>query len=386
VVAAPIDATPDDRAQDVVTTVMAPTHDLAAPEELQPPSEDSITNGVPARPALTLITSSAAARELPLDQPPPLVSGPAPSPGARARESVLVATWKAWLAHDDDEMEELVGRLHQPGEGGRQAVLAVASHGERAMPALARYFPGVLADHPFGHMEQRPDVGAFSDACAALVRLGPDLAAPILVGELSHDDRLHRYTATWALAELRVPAALPRLTQRIFDAELRIALLALEVLETYRGEPALAKVVSQVRGLLKRGDEMQRRRAILASSELRDRDAVTTLVDLLNTRPKDLAEEARRALIEITKQDFGSSERRWRAWISDNQQAPRMRWLVQGLAHKDLAIRKGAQLELNRLTGHYFGYRFDASRTEREASIQTWNAWLAEQTDFSKWP
>ena len=318
-------------------------------------------------------------------RPPPLVAGPAPSPGAKARESVLLATWNAWLDHDDADLDDLVGRLHQHGDAGRSAIVTLTAHGERAMPSLARYFPGVLVEHPFGHTDQRLDVGAFSDACACLTRLGPDLAAPILVGELAHDDRLHRYTAVWCLSELHVPAALPRLAQRIFDPELRITLVALEVLESYRDEPAMPKVLAQVRDLIKRGDTFQRRRAILAAAELRDRDAPLLLVDLLGTRPKEIAEEARRALAEITKQDFGSSERRWRAWISDNQAAPRARWLIQGLSHKELAIRKSAQHDLNRLTGQYFGYRFDASRSEREHSVQLWNAWWAEQTDMARW-
>jgi HEAT repeat protein len=218
------------------------------------------------------------------------------------------------------------------------------------------------------------------------VKLGADLAAPVLVAELEHEDRLHRYAATWALSSLRVPAALPRLAARVFDPEMRIAATALEVLDGYRDEPGFAAAMDDLRSYLRRGDAFQRRRAILAACELRDRDALSAVVDLLGTRPREVAEEARRALVEITKQDFATSERKWRAWIDEHARVPRVRWLIDALAHKDEAIRKSAQSELNRITGQYFGFRWDAARGERDASIQVWNAWWAEQQDTAKWP
>ncbi len=323
--------------------------------------------------------------ELATRPPASFAAAPVQTPGASARESLLLATWRDWLKHEDNDTDEQLGALQQPGEAGRTAASAVVAKGNDAMPSLARYFPGVLAVHPFGPMEQRPDVDDFSDAAACLVRLGADRAAPILVGELGHDDRLHRYTAVWLLSELHVPAALPRLAQRAFDPELRIALLALEVLDGYRDVAGFPKVVEWLREFLRRGDVFQRKRAILAAAELSDRDALDLLVNLLGTRPKEIADEARRALTDITLQDFGFSERRWRAWIADNARQARTRWLVEGLSHKDAEIRERAQQELNRLTGENFGYRADASRKDREAAIKVWDAWWSEQP-ADRWP
>jgi HEAT repeat protein len=256
------------------------------------------------------------------------------------------------------------------------------------LPSLARYFPGVLAVHPFGPMEHRPDVEEVSDCLACLARLGADAAAPILCAELGHDDRLHRWTAVWALSQLKAPGALPRLTQRLFDPEPSIAALAAEVLDGYRGAPGFQKALAQVRDLARRGDDFERQRAILAVGELRDREALTALVDLLGTRPKEIAEEARRALVEITKQDFGAAERRWRAWIADNEKVPRTRWLIEGLSSKDDDVRKSAQAELNRLTGQFFGYRWDAPRPDRDTAVAQWNAWWEQQQKEApgKWP
>jgi hypothetical protein len=326
-------------------------------------------------------------------EPTTMPSLPAPSPGARARESLLLAAWHGWMHHEAPDLDELVSSMRaRPSEAARKlAIHIVVSHGERAMPSLARYFPGVLEPHPFGPSgpgDARPEVEAFSDCLACLAKLGPDLAAPILVAELAHADRLHRYAATWALSAIRVPAALPRLAQRVFDAEPRIAHVALDVLDGYRDEPAFEKVLAQIRDLLRRGDVTQRERAVLAAAWLKDRAALPALVDLLAARPKELAEEARRALVEIARQDFGTSERRWRAWIADHEAVPRTRWLIDALTHKDEEIRKGAQTELNRLTGQYFGYRFDASRSEREHGVREWQEWWARQEGAGarSWP
>jgi hypothetical protein len=309
------------------------------------------------------------------------VWAPAPSPGAQARESLLAATWKDWLRHETDEADELVGRLQSRGDEAREALSSLVAKGLDAMPSLARYFPGVLAVHPFGNMAGRPPVGEFSDACACLSKLGPDLAAPILLGELDHEDRLHRYTALWLLTQQRVPAALPRIAQRVFDPEEKIAHLALEVLDGYRDVPGWTQVIERVRDLCRRGDDFQRRRAVFAAAELRDRDAFDSLVHLLGVRPKEVAEQARASLIEITLQDFGLSERRWRAWMADHESAPRTRWLIEALSHKDAELRERAQHELASTVGESHGFRFDAPRREREAAARIWLDWWDQQPD-----
>jgi Type II secretion system (T2SS), protein E, N-terminal domain len=306
----------------------------------------------------------------------------ADSPGASARESLLLATWQDWLRHDDDALDQVVGELQLKQDGSRaekQALSALVAHGARAMPSLARYFPGALSVHPFGAMPRRPEVEELSDCTSCLVTLGADLAAPILVGELTHEDRLHRWTAVWCLSRLRVPGAVARLGERVLDPEPVIAALAREVLDSYRGTEGFTRVLARLRDLLKRGDAFERARALDAVLELRDRGALEALTDLLGTKPKELADAARRALVEITKQDFGNAERRWRAWIADNESQPRVRWLIEGLSHKDEEIRRSAQLELNRMTGQYFGYRYDASRAEREQGLQAWQEWWTTQ-------
>jgi hypothetical protein len=362
-VALPVDATPE--------------HDSALPTPRESASEAqpiaSTSTGL-ARPTL------AEFADLADDTLQPVAS-----PGAQAREALLIATHTAWLAHVDEDADALLLGLQAPGESGRATIGRIAALGDRAMPALARYFPGVLVEHPFSSMSTRPEARDLSDALACLIRIGVERAAPILVAEVTHEDRLHRYAAVLGLSELIVPAALPRLAERVFDPEFRIALLALEVLPHYGSSPGYERVQAQLRDLIRRGDDFQRRRAIVAATELHDRDAIPTLADVLGTRPKEISDEAHRALIEITKRDLGTSTRRWRAWFDDNSKVRRMEWLLQGLLQKETDIRRSAQTELNRLTGKYFGYRYDAPRSERDSAVLVWQRWWAEEADQSAW-
>ena len=75
----------------------------------------------------------------------------------------------------------------------------------------------------------------------------------------------------------------------------------------------------------------------------------------------------RRALVVLTAQDFGTSERKWRKWYEGAKKHHRIEWLIDGLTHKEDAIRESAIQELRRLTGEYFGYHHDLPRKERDS-------------------
>jgi hypothetical protein len=115
--------------------------------------------------------------------------------------------------------------------------------------------------------------------------------------------------------------------------------------------------------------------AIVGITELRDRLAVPILIDLVDSKDAELAEAARQALIEITKQDFAKSRRRWRSWMAAHGDEARTDWLFAGLGHKVAEIRFAAAEELWQITGEYFGYHFDAPKREREEARERWHGW-----------
>ena len=108
--------------------------------------------------------------------------------------------------------------------------------------------------------------------------------------------------------------------------------------------------------------------------QLGDVDAIADLIGVIE-RSDRAGEHARKALVALTAQDFGSSERKWRKWYEASRKRHRVEWLIDGLTHKEDAIRETAINDLRRLTGEYFGYHHDLPRREREASAARWVAW-----------
>ncbi|HEY1100876.1 MAG TPA: hypothetical protein VGF99_18195, partial [Myxococcota bacterium] len=299
-----------------------------------------------------------------------LEAGPAvpPSPGAKAREALLQATARAWLAHPpDSEIDGLVAVLIGPSvDAARAAIPRIVAAGARALPSLARAFPG-----PVGGDDSNDAVVrlATSPLFEVLERFGADRVAPIVVFALDHKDRGTRFAAVVACRQLTIPAALQGLSRRLFDLEPRIAALATDALAHSRDQAGYDAMLTRLRDLCRRGDDHERRGAVRALAGLRDVEAIAALIDLLPVRPRDLAEEARLALVEITRQDFGVAERRWRAWLADRGAAPRRRWLIEALAHRELPLRRAAADDLADEGVALFGYRADALPGERQEAL-----------------
>ncbi len=107
---------------------------------------------------------------------------------------------------------------------------------------------------------------------------------------------------------------------------------------------------------------------------LGDTEAVPDLIGVIERNDRS-GDHARRALIQLTAQDFGASERKWRKWYEAARRRHRIEWLIEGLGHKEDAIRENAINVLRRLTGEYFGYHHDLPRRERDAAAERWSSW-----------
>src|SRR5207253_4451822 len=124
-------------------------------------------------------------------------------------------------------------------------------------------------------------------------------------------------------------------------------------------------------------DEMRQRFAAEALGALRDVPAVPRLIELIKHSDAAVASGARKALIEITKQDFGTSRWRWRSWWERHRDEPRVEWMLEGLAHAEAEVRLSASEELRGLSNdEYFGYAFDGPKREREDARKKWIDWL----------
>jgi hypothetical protein len=360
-----------------------------APATTTPPAP---AETAPAPEAAAAVVGGAASQRAPnapdgafSDDVHPDLKSTAPSPGAGAKEALLQATWRSWLAHPvPSAVASMVVTLDAGGEGGRAALQRIIAQGPSVLPALAQAFPG-------GGLKEgsAPDVALTflqSPLWAALSKLGPDHVAPIAVGALDDPDRRRRFAAVVAARELGLEAAVPGLGRRVLDAEPRVAAVAIDALVHHthaRGgdvaarSAALDAVKVRLRDLCKRGNDIERRLAIRAVSALRDTDAIPVLIDLVSIRPRELGEEVKAALVELCRQDFGVAERRWRAWYTEHQAEPRTTWLVSALLHRDRALRAAAADELADEGVALLGYHADGSDADRHEAVDRIKAAMA---------
>jgi hypothetical protein len=115
--------------------------------------------------------------------------------------------------------------------------------------------------------------------------------------------------------------------------------------------------------------------AVEALGGIRDCTGLRLLSSLLEGQDERLSEAAHKALVSITLQDLGSSERKWNAWIEANQNLHRVQWLIEGLMHSEESIRAAAGSEIAYLTQQYFGYQASSPKRDRERIQQRYRDW-----------
>jgi HEAT repeat protein len=271
-------------------------------------------------------------------------------------------------------IEAVVNQIEGGGDAAPAAYDEAVRRADEVLPVLRRRLPGRLWVDRYAGGARPTRASQHGPLLALVVRLG-ERAAPLLAELVTSEDREVRYYATLACAEVRAPSLIPGLAGRVFDHDYGVRGAAIDALHAYPPRE-IDHALVLLRDAL-HGDAARARAAAHALGELRDVGAVP---DLIATTERDhtTAEEARRALVTITKQDFGVKHRKWRAWWEKNRERPRIEWMLDGLAHPVDEVRHSASEELKRLTGEYFGYHYDLPRREREVARQKWVKWWEE--------
>jgi hypothetical protein len=115
--------------------------------------------------------------------------------------------------------------------------------------------------------------------------------------------------------------------------------------------------------------------ALRALAELRDKNSVPALVQVLQAENEDVATAAQAALVALTSEDLGRKPKRWLDWWSRMGHRSRVEWLLDGLAHRTPELRLLASNELYEISGEYFGYHYDLPERDREEARQRWMLW-----------
>jgi hypothetical protein len=259
--------------------------------------------------------------------------------------------------------------------GDREAAELLVVIGEPAIAVVAGRLPGPV---PSGSQVQLGDTRA--SECGLLLevlaRLGR-ASVPFVAVRAADADPVVRTWATRLLGELPSPEAVRSVVARLGDknSEVRHAALAasrmllahLDTHDRLLGE--LDQLASPAR------PKTHRLAGIQALRELRHAAAVPTLLALLDDRDAELAEAAKSALVETTRQDYGADRAHWTQWWNSHRTCHRLEWLIDALMHDSPEIRREAGDELKGLTKEYFGYFGDLPAVERERAQQQYREW-----------
>lgn len=308
-------------------------------------------------------------------EPEPLPAPPAPGP--IPDEIDLSPEVAISMEADEPDPIALVLSTLQNGDAviAEHARFEALSRSDEVIEAAQSLFPGALRVDRYELGGRAIPADRHGPLLALLVQLGAP-AVPLLIDKMRDNRRDIRYYATLCISELRPATAVGALVERIFDSDYGIRDMAIEALARYSGEELESGLV-HVRQALSSQDPERIHAAAMALATLGDVRAIPDLLDA-HGRGDRGAEHARLALVQLVKQDFGTSTRKWRAWWAKHKRQNRVEWLIDGLAHNAEPIRRSAVEELRKLTGEHFGFQADMPKRDREQARQRWLDWWEE--------
>jgi len=270
-------------------------------------------------------------------------------------------------------IEELMDRIDVAREGDAEGELNEAvERSSEALGSLMRRFPGKLRVDRFSVVGRPLRAAQYGGLLELVVRLG-SVASELLIDKMSDPQRDVRFFATICAAELRPRSAVFALVERLFDQDYGVRATAIEALSGYPLQD-LSQSLSRVRRAVHSTDPEVVAAATAAIVALGDIEAIGDLIGAIE-RADRAGEHIRKALIALTAQDFGPSEKKWRRWYDGARRRHRIEWLIEGLGHKEDPVREASIQDLRRLTGEYFGYHHDLPRKDRDVAAERWAHW-----------
>lgn len=261
------------------------------------------------------------------------------------------------LAGDDEEAETQLLRA-----------------GGYAMPAIMQRFPG-----PLTLEDERLDKDPLPRVadCGPILRLIASqrrTALPFVLAHVEAPDAESRFWATYLLTELVYPDAIDAAVSRAFDEDAKVRRAARSAVRAL-AEAHPAPVVERLGEFTLAQTIELRIRAIEALAETREPSAVQVLLPLLDENQAEIAVASQKALIALTRQDFGLELDKWTAWWDQNKGRHRLEWLIDALMHEHRKMRGLAGEELKWITKESFGYYDDLPRRERERAQRKFRDW-----------
>ncbi len=268
--------------------------------------------------------------------------------------------------------------IEQLRAGDASASDKLVEAGTRAISALAAAFPGPI-EAPSSRRGNAgmPRASECGPVLKTLVRIGAP-AVPFVVVRTNDADPTIRGFATRVLGEIPSTDSSRAIARRFFDADMDVRRAALTAARLLSSSPDATSALVAELGLTAE-DRMKPTTVRLTSMEvladLRQAQAVPYLVMALEDNPVDIVQAARRALVTLTRNDFGIDPLRWSEWWRANSKRHRIEWLIDALTHESRDLRRAAGEELKGQTREYFGYYDDLPPLERRQAQDQYREW-----------
>ena len=275
------------------------------------------------------------------------------------------------------EHRELIQRAIDGGHRGQEAFDELVKNGELVIQAVMARFPGPLRvdrHRARGELPAASQCGPILELLVAIRRP----ALPFVSVRTSAQDPEVRFWATHLLGELRYVEAATVLVPRLFDDDAQVRRIARRSAAALVGAGAAgAPILKGLEDITRNHDQPRPHRvlAIETMGEIRSGSLVPPLLAALEDGAEEVSDAARRALLLITRQDFGRDGLRWYEWWANNGGRHRIEWLIDALMHEQPSVRRAAGDELKLLTKEYFGYYDDLPKRERERAQGLYRAW-----------
>jgi hypothetical protein len=211
---------------------------------------------------------------------------------------------------------DLVDQVIAGGEKAERALGEILALGEAAIPSVFARFPGPLTvdrNQALGELPRPADCGPVLRIVAAMRRL----ALPFLAVRSGDIDVDVRFWATYLLGELAYADAGIALLPRLFDENPTVRRIAVR---SARSLVAAGDEGIPIRKNLERmvgyaGEPLQRRLIALSTiGELKLYKSIPALIEVLSDPVDAIADAAVRALVAMTRQEFGRDPKRWTDW------------------------------------------------------------------------
>jgi hypothetical protein len=262
-------------------------------------------------------------------------------------------------------------------EGDAEAEHKLMDLGPAAIPALVASFPGPLVADARSVLDGTRRAADSGPVLRTIARIGLQ-AVPFLVVRTADSDPLVRAWSTRLLGELPSVEGARAVARRLLDGDDQVRRAAVTATRLLREDLEARKMIRDELTdlLLDAGRSAEARMSVIeAFADVRDVDAIPTLIRCLREKNADLARAARWALSVLSRQDFAEDGEGWTDWYKANASKHRIEWLIDALMHSNQDIRRSAGDELKSLTKEYFGYYDDLPPRERAAAQGRYRDW-----------